>query len=99
MTDDRQSHSGYHISSRLLAEQGVAEPLSKSGSPLILASDKYGMQTDDEHLTEIVIDATLDILVERPRGGRAPRGAAPLTDLLDPTLIDAARPKKNVFET
>ncbi len=99
MIDDRPSHSGYHVLSRLLAKKGGAEPLLKTGNPLILATDKYGMQSDDEHLTDAVIAATLDILIERPRSGRAPQGAAPLTDLLDPALIDAARRKKNVFET
>jgi len=45
-----------------------------------------------------VIKATLDILVASPRGVRAPQGVAPLTDLLDPTLIDVARRKRDYFE-
>ena len=96
MIDDR--HSGYHVLSRLLAKKGGAEPLSKTANPIILANDKGGMQTDGEHLTDAVIDATLELLMEPPRSGRASRGAAPLTDLLDPTLIDAARRKKNDFK-
>jgi len=99
MTDDRPSHSGYHVSSRLLAKKGGAEPLSDRGNPLIIAGDKHRIQTDEEHLTDAVIDATLDILIERPRGGRARQGAAPLTDLLDPALTDVARRKKKFFKT
>ena len=98
MTEDRPSHSGYHVSSRVLAKKGGAEPLSNTGNPLILARDKYRTQTDDEHLTGAVINATLDILIPTPRGGRTPQGAAPLTDLLDVTLIDAARRKREHFE-
>jgi hypothetical protein len=99
MTDDRPDHSGYHVSSRLLARKGGAEPLSDRGTPLIIAGDKHRIQMDDEHLADAVIDATLDILIERPQGGRARQGAAPLTVLLDPALIEAARRKKKFFET
>ena len=99
MTDDRPNRGGYHVSSRLLAKKGGAEPLSNSGISLILARDKQSLQTDDERLTDAVIDATLDLLKGPSGGGRAPRGAAPLTDLLDPKLIDAARRKMRFFET
>ena len=97
MTDDRPSHSGYHVWSRVLAKKGGAEPLSNTENPLILASDEQVIQTDDQRLTDAVIDATLDILIEPPRSGRAPQGAAPLTDLLDPTLVNALRRPKNIF--
>jgi hypothetical protein len=90
MTDDSPSRSGYQVSSGLLARKGSAEPLSKSAISLILASDKRVFQTDDERLTEAVVDATLDILMEQPGLGRA-KVAASLTDLLDPTLINVLR--------
>ena len=90
MTEDRPSHSGYHVSSRMLAKKGGAEPLSNTGNPLILASSKHVIQTDDERLTDAVVEATLDVLLERPSGGTA-KVAASLTDLLDPTLINALR--------
>jgi len=95
MTDnDRSSRSGYRVTSHLLATKGGAEPLSKPGNPFMLVRDNHVVRTDEERLAEAVIDATLDILMEPPPGGRAPRGAAPLTDLLDPKLIDAARRKR-----
>lgn len=94
--DDKPTRGGYRVSSRLLAQKGGAEPLSSTGVPLVLAGDKGRTPTDEEHLTGAVVDATLGLLVERPRG-RAPQGPAPLTDLFDPTLIDAARRKTTSF--
>ena len=95
MTDDRPAHSGYHVLSRLLAKKGGAEPLPNSGNPVILAREKGALETDDEHLTNAVIEATVNVLVHGPGSGRRPRGAARLTDLLDPGLIDAVRREKN----
>ena len=86
------------FSSRVLARKGGAEPLSTTGNPLILVRDKHDIQIDDVHLTDAVIDATLDILVAPPRTVRAPQAAAPLTDLLDPKLIGAARRKRDGFD-
>lgn len=98
MTDDRPGRSTYHVSSRVLARKGGAEPLPTTGKPIVLAAEYHRTATDDEHLTDAVTDATLEILMEPPRKGRAPRGAAPLTDLLDPALIEATRRKRNDFE-
>jgi len=92
--DGRSSRSGYRVSTRLLATKGGAEPLSKPGNPFMLVKDNHVVRTDEERLTEAVIDATLDILMEPPSSAKAPRGAAPLTDLLDPKLIDAGRRKR-----
>lgn len=91
MSDDRPTDSGYKISNRLLAQKGAAEPLSSTGVPLVLANIRNRAQTDDEYLTAAVMDATYDILTQPPRSSGPPKGPAPLTDLLDPALIDAAR--------
>ena len=98
MTNDGPGRSGFHVSTRMLAKKGGAEPLPTTGNPVILTSENQPIQTDDQRLTDAVIDATLDILIEPPRRGRAAQGAAPLTDLLDPTLIESARRKMNDFE-
>ncbi len=98
MTNDGPGRSGFHVSTRMLAKKGGAEPLPTTGNPVILTSENQPIQTDDQHLMDAVIDATLDILIEPPRKRRSPQGAAPLTDLLDPTLIDSARRKMNDFE-
>lgn len=98
MTDDRPDRGGYRIASRVFADKGAAEPLPSTGKPVVLATEHRRVPTDDEHLTEAVIDATLDILVERPRRGRAPRGAAALTDLLDPALVGAASRDRDDIE-
>ena len=94
MTNDRPARGDYRVSSRLLAKKGGAEPLSNTGSPLILARDKDAAETDETRLTDAVIDATIDVLTEPPGRRRSPQAAAPLTDLLDPALIGAARRQK-----
>jgi hypothetical protein len=98
MTKGGPGRSGFHVSTRLLAKKGGAEPLPTTGNPIILSDDRQPIQTDGQYLTDAVIDATLDILVEPPRKGRPPQGAASLTDLLDPTLIDSGRRKTDEFE-
>ena len=90
MTDDLSGRSGYQVSSSLLAKKGNAEPLTKSAISLILANEKHLLPTDDQHLTDTVIDATLDLLSE-PSGGIKKKATASLTDLLNPTLINVLR--------
>lgn len=93
MADDRAGRRLYRVSSQLLARKGSAEPLSKPGNPFTLVNEGEDVETDETHLTDAVIDATLDLLVDQPPRIRAPRGAASLTDLLDPTLVEAVRRK------
>ena len=97
MNDDRPTDSGYKVSNRLLAQKGAAEPLSSTGVPLVLAKEKGPTQNDDEYLTGAVLDATFDILAQPPGSRQTPKGPAPLTDLLDPALIDAARQRRDIL--
>jgi hypothetical protein len=90
MNDDPQDDSVYQVSSNLLATKGRAEPLTKSAISLILANEKQAAPTDDQCLTDAVIDSTLDLLTREPGTGK-PKAAASLTDLLDPNLINAVR--------
>ena len=91
MSDNPSNHSGYRISSGILAKKGTAEPLSKSAISLILASDKQAGDTDGERLTDAVMEATLELLTEPPDGNGKSKSVAALTDLLDPNLINVLR--------
>ena len=90
MTEDPSGRSGYQVSSNLLAKKGNAEPLTKSAISLILANEKHASPTDDQHLTDAVIDATLELLSE-PSGEKQKKATASLTELLDPALINVLR--------
>ena len=91
MTEDPTVPGNYRISPSLLAKKGTAEPLSKSGLSLILANEKNAQPSDDRQMTNAVIESTLDLLLDDPGKSAKAKAASPLTDLLDPTLINAVR--------
>lgn len=88
MNDERIPPDDYRMKARLLARKGAAEPLLRNEARLELVSDSQPDRPDHAQLADAVVEATAARLLRK----QVARPAAPLTDLLDESLIGVVSP-------